>query len=654
MRIVSVMMTVFLMFFSMGCESDSNSGGTTTTSSGTTTSNISFSITAVTDATISTLYTSDDINVTGISGTASVTLSNGTLLKNSAVVTVNTDGTTTTTMVDGDILAIRLTSSTSYETEVTATLTVGGVSHAFSVTTTTSNQPSSFTFTSVTGATPGETKTSNTITVSGLDDNTTVNGSFNDGGNTADVYLNGSMPSSDSSFTVENGDELYITLDAGSYGTSLSATLTLGATSTSFTVTTMSAPSLSINNGASAINLSYANTVTLTTTITPSTVDGNVTWSSDDTTVASVDSSSGEVTARGEGTATITATVDLDSPHGTATDTISVVVDMDAVINKVNLTPLIPVGNSDVVIDTDMTVAYVSAYLAGVKVVDINTSSNDYNTTVATYEFTDYINSSGAQLKLTSDDQTLFATAQEGGFDIVDVSTPSSPTLISNYNSDYNSSAKTALGITLSTHEKIAYVTGNFGIDVFDVNTPTSISRLDEHNMSGGTGYDFVVNNSNTYGYLAFGAGGVQVINLDDHTALTTIGTGYTTCTDARSLALSGTTLFVACGSEGVHILQTSDDNTTLTALSTYTGSGGSINALDVSFAKNANILYVANGTNGVLALDVSNTASPVLFATYTSTSAIDIKAVKVTSDEAYIYASDEVNGLLKLQLTYE
>ena len=224
MRIISVTMTVFLMFFLLGCESDTNSKGTTTSG----TSSISFTITSITDASISTLYTSDDINVTGIVGTVDVTLSNGTLLKNSTVLTANADESTTTTMVDGDILAIRLTSSVNYETAVTATLTVGGVSHTFSVTTTDSNQPNSFSFTAKTGATPGETYTSNTVTISGLDTDTNVTASFNDGGNTADVYLNGAMPSSDSSFTVENGDTLYIKLDASSsYATTLSSTLTV-------------------------------------------------------------------------------------------------------------------------------------------------------------------------------------------------------------------------------------------------------------------------------------------------------------------------------------------------------------------------------------------------------------------------------------------
>lgn len=647
MRLVSLLTAVLMMVFTIGCDSDSNTKGTTTSSS----SDIAFTITAVTDASISTLITSDDINVTGIVGTVDVTLSNGTLVKNGTVLT-----TLTTTMVDGDVLAVKLTSSNSYDTAVTATLTVGGVSGTFSVTTVDANQPDAFSFTSVTSATPGTSYTSNTVTVSGLDENTTTTASFSDGGNTAAVFVNGSAPTDESSFTVNNDDNITITLVASSsYATTLSTTLTIAATSASYSVKTMATPTLSINSGASAVTLSYPDTAILTATISPATADGNVTYASSDSSIASV-TSDGNVTAVGEGTATITATAVLNSPlSGTITDTISVVVNMDVVLAKVNLTPLIPVGNSDVVIDSDMAHAYVSAYLSGVKVVDINDSSSnsDYNTTLATYAFTDYINASGAQLKLTSDDQTLFAAARKGGFDIIDVSTPSSPALISNYSTDYNGSAKIAYGITLSSHEKIAYVTGNFGIDVFDVNDTSSISRLDEHNISGGTGYDFVVNNSNTYGYLAFGAGGVKMIDLSDQTAITTAAS-YSGCTDARSVVLAGTSLFVACGSEGVYILETDETNTTLTAVSTYTGSG-SIDAQDISLAKNDNILYVANGANGVLALDVSDTSSPTLITTYTSSSAvINIKAVKVTSDEAYIYASDEENGLLKLQLTYQ
>lgn len=656
MRIISVVMTVFLMFFLLGCESDTNSKGTTTSG---TSSSISFTISAITDASISTLYTSDDINVTGISGTVDVTLSNGTLLKNGTVLSG-----LTTTMVDGDYLAIRLTSSNQYETAVSATLTVGGVSRVFTVTTTDSNQPNSFSFTAKTGATPGVTYTSNTITISGLDTDTNVTASFNDGGNTADVYLNGAMPSSDSSFIIENGDTLYIKLTAsGSYSTTLSATLTAGATSASYSVSTMSAPTLSVT--PATLSLSYNETATLTASISPSTVDGNVTYSSSDTSVATV-SAAGVVTAVGEGTATITATAALESPHTTATDTVSVTVEMDTAI-----TPVTDMGGSaayynspvpnssfvDVVLDSDDGYAFVANYI-GMVVVDINSSRSSYMTQVGAVD----INTT-EHVELTFDDSRLFVASGYDGLVSVSVATPTSPAILAQYNTDYNSSAKYAWSVALAGNNSginKALVVNCAGVDMFDVSSSSAITRLDELNISGGdcTGiatktnkYDVVL--SSTYAFVAYGDQGIQVVDWTDPSAMD-LNDSYvsTTCSDARGvdLSISRNTLFVACGSDGVDVLDVSDPQN-ITKLANYTPAASGAKVEDVKLSSDGDYLLVTHGV-GVELLDVSTPASPAFVGAYTSVG--NAYATVFDSNDSYYYLSDDGNGLRKLELTFQ
>ncbi len=656
MRIVSVFLTVFLMFFSMGCESDSNSQGTT--SSGTS-SNISFTITPVTDASISTLITSEDINVTGITDTVSVTLSNGTLLKNGTAL-----ATLTTTMVDGDILAIRLTSSTNYETTVTATLTVGGVTQTFSVTTASSNQPDSFSFTSVTGAVLSTSYTSNTITVSGLDSNTTVTGSFYDGGNTAAVFVNGANPSDESSFTVNNGDEIYITLVAsGSYSTTLSATLTIGATSGSYSVTSMSSPTLSVT--PATLSLSYNESATLTASISPASVDGNITYTSSDTTVATVNAS-GVVTAVGEGTATITATADLESPHGTASDTVSVTVNMDTAIMPVEdmggsaAYYNSPVPNSsfvDVVVDSEDDYAFVANYV-GIVVVDINESRGSYMTQAGAVD----INTT-EHVELTFDDSRLFVAAGYDGLVSVGVSTPTSPSILARYDSDYNSTSKYAWSVALAGNNTAinkALVANCAGVDMFDVSSSSAITRLDELNITGGdcsgiatktNKYDVAL--SSTYAFVAYGAQGIQIVDWTDASNLDLNGSySSATCTDARGvdLSISRNTLFVACGTDGVDILDVSDPQN-ISKLANYTPAAASAKVEDVKLSSDGDYLLVTHGA-GVELLDVSTPASPTFVGAYTSVG--NAYATVFDSNDTYYYLSDDGNGLRKLELVYQ
>ena len=122
-----------------------------------------FSFTAQTGAPLSVTATSNTITVSGTgSGSVPISIVGGTYSVNGGGF-VSSAGTVNI----GDTVAVRLTTSASFSTVSTATLTMGGVSGAFNVTTGAQLVPSASTPTAQTGAALSPTATSNTITVSG-------------------------------------------------------------------------------------------------------------------------------------------------------------------------------------------------------------------------------------------------------------------------------------------------------------------------------------------------------------------------------------------------------------------------------------------------------------------------------------------------------
>ncbi len=109
--------------FVLNTEVDSSQNGNDTTPD-------SFNIQNLTNQPINTNVTTNAITITGINTTVNATTTLGTIVKNGT----NTNQTSTT-VVNGDNLAIRLTTSPNYSTTLNGTLTVGTVSDNFSVTT---------------------------------------------------------------------------------------------------------------------------------------------------------------------------------------------------------------------------------------------------------------------------------------------------------------------------------------------------------------------------------------------------------------------------------------------------------------------------------------------------------------------------------------
>ncbi|MCE5262068.1 MAG: hypothetical protein LLG97_00900, partial [Deltaproteobacteria bacterium] len=134
-----------------------------------------------------------------------------------------------------DTVTVRQTSPGSYSTTTDATLTIGGASDTFSVTTLDDTLPDPFTFTDRTGVARSTIIASNTITVTGITAATAISitgGQFS---------VNGGSYTS-AAGAVNNGDTVTVQqTSSASHSATTDATLTIGGASDTFSVTTKTA-----------------------------------------------------------------------------------------------------------------------------------------------------------------------------------------------------------------------------------------------------------------------------------------------------------------------------------------------------------------------------------------------------------------------------
>jgi hypothetical protein len=213
-----------------------------------------YTFTAQTGAARSTVTTSNTITVAGIDSAAAISIAGGEY-------EINTSGTWASgagTVNNGDTVKVRLTSSASYSTAATATLTIGGVDGAFSVTTEAAPAPS---------YDPPPPPTTLTVSANGSG---TLTGSITqvtvNGGGTltipatiaaGGVTLNLPTPSSGSASPVTltlNGQSLNVT--PGAAGTVLrvtTATVTLNGVPTVVQLVSLSAGSITVSGSGQTL-----------------------------------------------------------------------------------------------------------------------------------------------------------------------------------------------------------------------------------------------------------------------------------------------------------------------------------------------------------------------------------------------------------------
>ena len=187
---------------------------------------------------------SEEITITGITGVAKVTLTGGTLLINGESVEQTDPGpppVTETFCEEGDVLQIQVTTPDDFDQTLTATLQVGETVKTFSVSTFPLTDYE-FGFDWVADAYLNTEASSGILTISGLEHYHPVvlsNGTLLKNGEALDADGDTGI----SETTVVNGDTLQVAL-AGSdeYATEVTADLTIGLRTETFSVTTADSP----------------------------------------------------------------------------------------------------------------------------------------------------------------------------------------------------------------------------------------------------------------------------------------------------------------------------------------------------------------------------------------------------------------------------
>lgn len=211
-----------------------------------------FTLTAITGAAVNTDVTSAAVTIAGINGAAPISITGGSYSINDAAFI-----TTASTVSSGQSVKVKVATSVTTNTPKTATLTIGGVSGTFTVTTVADTTPTDFTFIAVTGAALSSVNTSNAITVGSIDIPVAI--SISGGEYRID---NGAFTNAPG--TVGPNQTVNVKLTASDHdNTPVSAVLTIGGVTGTYTVTTLkdtAAPTAQILFPPS-VSMTEANTI---------------------------------------------------------------------------------------------------------------------------------------------------------------------------------------------------------------------------------------------------------------------------------------------------------------------------------------------------------------------------------------------------------
>lgn len=190
-----------------------------------------FAFAAQANAVPGAVATSAPVTVSGIDNPTSISVSGGTYSINAGAYTAAAG-----TVLPGDTVTVRLTAASTFATTTTATLTIGGVSADFVVTTAAADTtPDPFAFAPQSGAVPGSIATSTAVAVTGINSPSPI-------AITGGRYSVNGAAYTATTATVSPNDAVTVQLTAApTFATTTTATLTIGGVSADFVVTTAAA-----------------------------------------------------------------------------------------------------------------------------------------------------------------------------------------------------------------------------------------------------------------------------------------------------------------------------------------------------------------------------------------------------------------------------
>ncbi len=261
-------------------------------------------------------------------------------------------------------------------------------------------------------------------------------------------------------------------------------------------------------------------------------------------------------------------------------------------------------------IQIEGTTAYVSDYSGGLQI--INVTSPNSPTLIGTYPLMAY------QAQVVGN--IAYVAGESSGLVIINITTPSSPTLIGSYPGDIR-------GVQIARN--IAYlVDGSRGFMIIDVSTPSSPTLIGNY-PSALPGFQVVDN----IAYVSAG-GALCILDLSTPSTPTLIGT-FNTPGGTNGVQVVGSIAYVTDGTS-LQIVNVSTPSTPIRIGSYKTP--GNIASLQVK----GTTAYLADSGSGLYILDIATPKKPTLLGFYdTPGNALGVHVVEATA-----YVADGSSGL--------
>jgi hypothetical protein len=261
--------------------------------------------------------------------------------------------------------------------------------------------------------------------------------------------------------------------------------------------------------------------------------------------------------------------------------------------------------------------AYVAVRTSGLEIIDISTPSNP--SIVGTY------NTTGDAIGVAVRGNHAYVADSGSGLQIIDISTPSSPSLASTFNT-----SGSARNVVVSGN--YAYVAdSDSGLQIIDISTPSSPTLMSTYN----TGFAYGVDVSGNYAYVACDTVGLRIVDISTPSNPSLAGT-FNTSNYAVDVVVSGNHAYVADFEDGLDII----DISTPSSPSLVANYNTTSHAWGVTVG--GNYAYVADGADGLYSIDISTPSSPSLVANYNTIG----NAFDVILSGNYAYVADTAGGL--------
>ncbi len=244
-------------------------------------------------------------------------------------------------------------------------------------------------------------------------------------------------------------------------------------------------------------------------------------------------------------------------------------------------------------------------------------------------------------VNLSTDGSIAYVADTHKGLQIIDISNPSMPSLIGNYDTYY------ALKVCVSTDNKFAYVADSSGgLLVIDISNPSTPSLVTSYTTPDNA-LDVSLSKDNTIAYVTSGRGGLQIFDINDPKMPKLIGT-YNVPLAARSVTLSadGNIAYMTDDSNVLLILDISNPVVPILIgscdLPDY--------SMSVTVSADGNTVYIPSSYKGLQVIDVSNPTVPSLLGNYDTLG--DARNVTLSKDEYTAYVSDTYGGLQMIDIS--